>query len=221
MRGSLAPVGDTYDVGLPAVPDAVAQRYPRRFRIHVGAEMDICVAAAGSISKPGSVQLTVRRIRADEGAALRAVRLAALRDSPSAFGSTHEAEVVHPAQHWVERARNGSAGDASATYFATVDDRVVGLVGAYRPNRAQAVVELVSMWTAPHVRRTGAGRQLVDAVLEWARAGSADSVELWVTQGNDPARELYRSAGFRKTGDHQALPSDPCKDEVRMRRPLP
>jgi ribosomal protein S18 acetylase RimI-like enzyme len=183
--------------------------------------MDICVVAAGSISKPGSVQLAVRRIRVDEGAALRAVRLAALRDSASAFSSTHRAKEAHPAQHWAERARHGSAGDDSATYFATVDDRVVGLVGAYRPNHAQAVVELVSMWTAPDARRTGAGRRLVDAVLEWARAGSVDSVELWVTQGNDPAIELYRSAGFRETGDHKALPSDPCKDEVRMRRPLP
>jgi GNAT superfamily N-acetyltransferase len=182
--------------------------------------LDICVAAGGSISKPESVQLKVRRIRADEGAALREVRLAALCDSPSAFSSTHRAEEAQTAQHWAERARHSSAGDDSAIYFATVDDRVVGLVGAYRPNHAQAVVQLVSMWTAPDARRTGSGRRLVDAVLDWARAGSADSVELWVTQGNDPAIELYRSAGFRETGDHQALPSDPCKDELRMTRPL-
>ena len=148
------------------------------------------------------------------------VRLAALRDSPSAFGSTYQAEAAQSAQRWADRARQGSAGDASATYLATVGERVVGLVGAYRPNHAEPVVELVSMWTAPDVRRSGAARQLVDAVLEWARAGSAESVELWVTKGNDPAIELYRSAGFRETGDHQALPSDPCKDELRMRRPV-
>lgn len=183
--------------------------------------MEICVAAAGSISQPGSVQVTVRRIRADEHAALRAVRLAALRDSPPAFGSTYQAEAAHPTQHWAERARHSSAGDESATFFATVDERIVGLVGAYRPSRAEAVVELVSMWIAPDIRRSGAARQLVDAVLEWARVGSAASVELWVTQGNDPALELYRCAGFRETGDHRALPSHPCKDEVRMKRPLP
>lgn len=149
------------------------------------------------------------------------IRLAALRDAPSAFGSTYEVEEAQPAQHWVERARNGSAGSDSATYFATVGERVVGLVGAYRPNRAEPVVDLVSMWTAPDVRRAGVARQLVDAVLEWAWATSAESVELWVTRGNDPAIELYRSAGFRETGDHQALPSDPCKDEIRMRSSAP
>jgi hypothetical protein len=28
---------------------------------------------------------------------------------------------------------------------------------------------------------------------------------------------LYEAAGFRLTGGHQPLPSDPCKDELRMR----
>jgi ribosomal protein S18 acetylase RimI-like enzyme len=181
--------------------------------------VEIRDAVAVLIGQPGSVQLAVRRIRVDEAATLKAVRLAALRDSPSAFGSNYQAEVAQPAEHWAERARHGSTGNDSVTYFATVDERVVGLVGAYRPSR-EAVVEVVSMWTAPEIRRTGAARRLVDAVLEWARAGSAEAVELWVTKGNDPAIDLYRSVGFRETGDHQALPSDPCKDEVRMRRPL-
>jgi hypothetical protein len=39
---------------------------------------------------------------------------------------------------------------------------------------------------------------------------------LWVTRGNEPAQRLYQSIGFRVTGEHQPLPSDPCKDEVRM-----
>ena len=167
------------------------------------------------------MQITIRRIHADEGEALRAIRLAALRDAPSAFGSTYQAEEAQPARHWEERARHGSAGDDSATYFATIGEHVVGLVGAYRPSGAPAMVELVSMWTAPDNRRAGAARQLVAAVLEWAWATSAESVELWVTKGNDPAIKLYKSAGFRETGDHQALPSDPCKDEVRMRRSPP
>ena len=47
-------------------------------------------------------------------------------------------------------------------------------------------------------------------------SGVAERVELWVTRGNDPARHLYESMGFVETGDHQPLPSDPCKDEIRM-----
>ena len=59
-------------------------------------------------------------------------------------------------------------------------------------------------------------KALVAAVVEWADA----PVELWVTHGNDDAQRLYAAAGFTVTGDHQPLASDPCKDEVRMVRPV-
>jgi ribosomal protein S18 acetylase RimI-like enzyme len=59
---------------------------------------------------------------------------------------------------------------------------------------------------------------LVDAVLGWARQSGASTVELWVTRGNDAAVRLYEAHGFLPTGHHQPLPSDPCKDELRMRR---
>ena len=167
------------------------------------------------------MEISVRRIRADDAIALRAVRLAALDDSPSAFASTAEVEAGQPAEYWAQRARRDAAGDRNITFFATVDGCIVGLVGASRADGDQAVVDLVSMWVAQECRGSGAARQLVDAVLDWASAGSAASVELWVTRGNDRAIGLYESAGFRETGDHQPLPSDPCKDEIRMRRRLP
>lgn len=76
------------------------------------------------------------------------------------------------------------------------------------------------MWVAPDAPRTGAARILVGAVVDWAAATSAMSVELWVTRGNAPAEALYRALGFVETGDHQPLPSDPSHDELRLRRPL-
>jgi ribosomal protein S18 acetylase RimI-like enzyme len=45
-------------------------------------------------------------------------------------------------------------------------------------------------------------------------------VNLWVTRGNDAAVHLYESQGFCRTGEHEALPSDPCNYELRMRRML-
>ena len=44
------------------------------------------------------------------------------------------------------------------------------------------------MWTAPATRRSGLGRGLVEAVLDWAASTGATAVELWVTRDNDPAR---------------------------------
>ncbi|MEO1059232.1 MAG: GNAT family N-acetyltransferase, partial [Actinomycetota bacterium] len=72
----------------------------------------------------------------------------------------------------------------------------------------------------PAARRAGTGRVLVDAVVDWGRVTGADAIELWVTRGNDDAADLYRRSGFDETGDVAPLPSDPCKDEIRMRLPL-
>jgi GNAT superfamily N-acetyltransferase len=160
--------------------------------------------------------IVVRRIRPGEADALRLVRLAALAESPSAFGSTYAGESSLTIEDWADRAHAGSDGSERATFFAVANEDIVGLVGGYRTAPASETVELVSMWTNPTVRRAGVGRLLVNAVLEWARACGAREVQLWVTRGNTAAEILYRAMGFTETGDYQPLPSDPCQDETRM-----
>ncbi len=162
------------------------------------------------------MSVVVRRVGADEGQLLKDTRLAALQDSPSAFGSTYDAEVERADDEWAERARLGHAGADRVTFLAVDEERIVGLVGGYRPDAAGSGVELVSMWTSPEARRAGVGRALVLAVVEWARSLSAIAVDLWVTDGNQPALRLYEAVGFRQTSDYQPHPSDPCTDEIRM-----
>lgn len=166
------------------------------------------------------MQVNVRRIRAGEGAALKAVRLAALVDTPTVFASTHEREVAFTDEEWAGRAAAGAQGDDRATFLAELDGQVGGLVGAYTDAATPGAVELVSMWTDPAARRTGTGRLLVQAVLDWAATAGASEVGLWVIRGNDPAQRLYEAMGFTETGDFQPLPSDPCKNELRMSRAL-
>lgn len=159
------------------------------------------------------MQITTRRVRSDDGPLLKRIRLAALADTPSAFASTFEAESQASDERWSSLARERASGRDHATFFAVFGDEVVGLVGGHRID--DTTVELVSMWTSPDARGRGVGRALVDAVVTWA---DGSNVELWVTRGNEGALGLYERCGFVTTGDHQPLPSDPCKDEVRMRR---
>lgn len=136
--------------------------------------------------------------------------MAALADTPSAFAKTFDEESAYPDDQWASTAESRSVGDEAVTFFAEVDDEVRGLVGGHRLNDA----ELVSMWVDPQARGTGVAEALVAAVIEWADG----PVELWVTRGNDRAIAFYRRMGFVETDDVQPLPSDPCKNEVRMRR---
>ena len=169
-----------------------------------------------------AADITIRRVLADEGLRLRELRLAALLDTPSAFARTHTEESVHPDELWHDRAqRAAEGGPGSITLVAeTADGRWIGLVGGYRPGGDPLHAALVSMWVHPDARGTGVAARLVDAVAEWARATGADTVHLWVTIGNDRAAALYRRCGFVETTEVAPLPSDPCKDEQRMRLDL-
>lgn len=166
------------------------------------------------------MEAVVRRVGREEGALLKSVRLSALADSPAAFGSSYAAKAEQPDDHWRDRARLGAAGQSSVTFFAIVGESVVGLVSAYRPDPAELSAELVSMWMSPTHRGEGVATALVTAVVDWAHQSGMATLELWVTRGNDAAVGLYETVGFRPTGDYQPLPSDPCKDELRMRLSL-
>jgi GNAT superfamily N-acetyltransferase len=178
------------------------------------------VVSAPWVLEDRGMRIIVRRIRPDDWQVLREVRLGALAESPSAFGSTYEGEAAFDDDAWQLRAIAGSSGARRATWLAADGDHALGLVGAHRAEPDSTDVELVSMWTVPEVRGRGVGRRLVATVLDWAGGTGAGSVSLWVTRGNDPALRLYQAMGFSETGDHQPLPSDPCKDELRMTRPV-
>jgi len=162
------------------------------------------------------VAARVRRIEPGEGPRLRDVRLRALGDTPSAFASSLGLEATRPPTAWDEDALVRSEGWTAATFIVEDDGTWLGLVGAYRRADRTGVVELVSMWVDPVARRDGLGARLAAEVLEWAEAGGAQRVELWVATGNERAMSLYRRLGFASASDRQALPSDPCRDEVRM-----
>jgi RimJ/RimL family protein N-acetyltransferase len=163
--------------------------------------------------------VVVRRVTAADGTVLRDIRLRALQDAPSAFGSTYAGEVTRTDAEWDERAAGGAAGTDRFTALAYDGDDCLGLAGGYRndDDGHHADVDLVSMWIEPSRRGSGMAEQLVEAVLDWARdEAQAQVVGLWVTRGNDRAQRFYERLGFVETGDVQPLPSDPCKDEVRM-----
>ncbi|HET6911639.1 MAG TPA: GNAT family N-acetyltransferase [Mycobacteriales bacterium] len=161
----------------------------------------------------------IRRVRPDDVDLFRQVRLRALADAPSAFGSTYAAERALPRAHWVDRTTRAAASGDLAVFLAFDDTDCVGLAGG-KEDDLGADRQLISMWVDASHRGTAVAAGLVDAVVEWARGGGARSIGLWVTRGNDRAQSFYERMGFKVTGDVQPLPSDPCKDEIRMLRLL-
>lgn len=147
---------------------------------------------------------------------VRDVRIRALADAPSAYGSRLEEEQDQPESSWRARLEQ----QAAATFLAIDSHETVGLVRTFVTPEDVTTADLVSMWVAPHARGQGVGRQLVAAVVEWVRHHDATSVQLWVTETNAAARRLYESCGFVLSGRRRTLPSDPLLSEVAMRLDL-
>jgi GNAT superfamily N-acetyltransferase len=143
---------------------------------------------------------TVRRIRADEGAVLRDLRLRALADAPEAFGQAFTDAQAQADSDWTQAARQGSGGDSRAWLIAEAEDEEdgggvpVGLVLGRR--RPPDTLMVFSMWVDPVRRRQGIGRLLVDAITDWARSWGARRMVLWVFAANEPAIRFYERLGF-------------------------
>lgn len=161
---------------------------------------------------------SVRRVRADEWAALRDLRLRALSGAPRAFSTTLAEASARSEEQWRELAARGAAGERWQTFVADDDGELVGMAtGAVADDGS--CVELIQMWVEPRVRRHGVGRRLVDAVLGWAR-GRADAVRLHVVLGEEPAIALYRAIGFRDTGHRERVREGREDMEMEMERTL-
>jgi len=159
--------------------------------------------------------IVVREIAKDDWEQMRDVRLAALAEAPSAFGSSYAREAAFTEEQW-----RGRISERSVTFFARVDSAgsaPAGLAGVYVED---GTANLVSMWVRPPARGLGVGKALIEAAAAWAKARGFAALFLWVTEANTSARRLYDQCGFTPTGERQPLPSDPALTEIGMSRTL-
>lgn len=164
--------------------------------------------------------MEIRRIRVDDGSRLRALRLKALADAPTAFGQTLAEAQKRTEEQWTAFARETATSQTDTIFVAEDCGRWCGMAGAFVQADHPDSVRLVSMWVDPDHRRSGVGAALVEAVAEWAGRRRARSLELWVTESNESARSLYTRQGFVATDQSKPLPSNPALREVLMVREL-
>ena len=167
-------------------------------------------------------RLEIRRIRADEGLRLREIRLRALAEAPTAFGSTLAHEETFPESTWHERAAGGASGSDRATFVAEEAGRWVGMATgiarhAEGPDHSPM---LVGMFVDSAQRGRGVGAGLVQAVTEWARTLGVPHLYLWATSTNRSAIGLYDKCGFKHTEEARSLDHTPSLREVLMKRSL-
>jgi len=156
-----------------------------------------------------SSPIEIRQLTPADAHSFCELRLEGLRLNPEAFGSTHDFEKEQPLERYTGWLTNSTVfgayqnsqliGTASFTQLSGQKDSHKGLLRA--------------MYVRPTHRRSGAGRQLVQAVIETARP-KVEQLQLAVVSTNQPALRLYHSLGFQQYGleknalKHQGTYSD-------------
>lgn len=153
--------------------------------------------------------LVVERAEETDWEHVKAVRLAALAESPSAFGSTLAEEREYDEAEWRAWCRH------TATFLAFQDGAPVGIAAGVS-GTSQDERKLIAMWLHPGHRGADASTALLTAVQNWALRDGAITLMLWVTRGNHAATRLYRRAGFSETGAYKPLPSNPALIEDQL-----
>lgn len=153
--------------------------------------------------------VVVTRVDPEDWQRLRAVRLAALAESPEMFGSTLAKEEAFDEAEWRRRAAR------AATFLAARDGVDVGIAGVYEFADGWSVA---GMWLAPAARGTGVLEALVDACESVVRDAGETTVALGVMEDNPRGRRAYVRLGYDFTGTREHVRDG--RDELFMTKTL-
>jgi ribosomal protein S18 acetylase RimI-like enzyme len=157
-----------------------------------------------SAPRPGESPTTyvVRRIRSEEWRELRAIRLEAVRDTPTAFSSSYAELAARDDASWQARAIAEATSDEGATFIAC--DGSNDWVGSASVEPLVEVPDHAHLHAvyvrAGHRGPTGLGARLVEAAVRFAEQHiDVSHLTLGVHQSNARALAFYLRIGFRMT----------------------
>jgi GNAT superfamily N-acetyltransferase len=159
-------------------------------------------------------ELVIRPTTTADWAALRAIRLEALTDTPDAYGSTYDATVTISTRRWKAMA-------SETRYFlAEQGGDVLGMVSGGFNDQYPGTYWLYAMYVTPSARGGEVAPSLVAAVMAWATSEGASEIYLHVTTSVARARAFYRKMGFVETGESFRMERNRVLELVTMRRSL-
>jgi len=124
--------------------------------------------------------------------------------------------AVSEAPHWPERSYAEIVAGSGVRRCLFVAESAGELVGFAVGKVVTDLGELESVAVRADARRSGTGRALCGAVVEWCRARDAMSLELEVRAASAGALALYGRLGFERVGFRRDYYREPVDDAVLM-----
>jgi predicted GNAT family acetyltransferase len=163
--------------------------------------------------------VTVRRVRVEDAARVRALRLEMLADSPLAFLETLADAAARPHDEYRARIAAMAAGNERAQFVAEAGGGLIAHAGGLGWHDDPVTTVVFAVYVTPEYRGTGVLSRLVEAVADWSRAAGRPQLLIEVVVGNDRAVRAYERLGFVDTGERVPHPTIPVLTEMRLRRP--
>ena len=155
----------------------------------------------------------LRRVVPDDWPAIKALRLEALQDCPTAFCERYADAVRETDERWLARTARGAEGGDSFQVLAWLRDLPVATsVGFLDGDDAV----LAAVYVTPACRGRGLLDAMVEQVAAWARERSCPRLRLLVHETNAAAQKAYERLGFVPTGHREPYPLDPATEEVEL-----
>src|SRR5438552_450888 len=121
------------------------------------------------------VQMTVRRVRPEDAARVRAVRLEMLADAPLAYLERIDEAAQRPHADYRARIAQVSGDPDVAQFIAESDGRIVGHAGGWAPPGSTGVTVLYAVYVSPTWRGGGVVGGLVDRCTPTSSAARSTS----------------------------------------------
>jgi ribosomal protein S18 acetylase RimI-like enzyme len=143
--------------------------------------------------------MIVRELTRDDARAYQELRLYALQESPTAFGSSYSEEMNRPLDMVEDR-----LGSLAGHTFGAFDQegKLIGMATLYRDQHINSNHKafLFGMYVSPEYRGQGVGKSLMEKVIAQARALGLRQINLSVNNANEAPVGLYESFGFERYG---------------------
>ncbi|MGZ4111129.1 MAG: GNAT family N-acetyltransferase [Tumebacillaceae bacterium] len=155
--------------------------------------------------------IEIRKLTLQDAAQYHEVRMQALQEFPTAFGSSFE-EEQHLTVEDVEKTWQTRNPDNNFIVGAFSEGQLIGMVGFVQQTRRKTGHKgvLWGMYVKPNSQQGGLGTQLVTYLLEQVRdLPLLEQIQLAVVCDNVKAKRLYEKLGFQTYGtEKRALQVD-------------
>ena len=148
--------------------------------------------------------MNIRTTEEQDWLILKETRLAALLDTPTAFGVSYQIAVTDSDEQWKQRALPSTQ---PKFWLAFNDDKAIGMIGAGLDQAKR--YNLIAMWVEPESRELGVAERLVEAVKADAINRRFKQVFLDVSPVHLKAFRFYKKHGFVFIGEERSLASHP------------